>query len=803
MASSSAAPHFDDDVSISGWSTISASRDDSLVVISHSRDDDGAPHFGTSSHHPVENVASFTVGVPPRSGVPPANASAGGPSTVAATGIAQTTVPGATNSNTATDGRRRPGAAAPFPIAQRPRANSRTRGGGATDHVSRSQVVPNAVPPAASSSSRSASTHHLPPPENRDDDDDDAAAPLREERKAIRKLIKGSTIQFEASNPRDVVLLSAVECGYRVIPRGSRDAEPDVVWIEAQPMSVAAVKELSPHQRVNFYPGMKLCATKCEFARVMGRMQRLFPGEFDFIPKTWSLPEDAAIFREHCAAEKAELAARSHPPAVYIVKPDEGCGGDGIYLTTDTQRISHPQCVVQEYLHRPLLLGGLKFDLRVYVLVTSIDPLRYFVCREGLARMAVDPYEAPSPQNMRNTNLHLTNYSLNKFSSRFIPNVAFNDDEASTKRSITTAFRQLADEYPKKGLDAVAAGSPHNFCHHHAPFDAEPIWDQIVDIAGKVLAAVSPIVTAVAGATTIHSAAAAAATASRASAASSAAAIPPPALDAAQGSYLPKCFHLLGFDVFIDDDQRCHLFEINNHPSLLTDAPVDFTVKSAVVKPLVRMVAYDTASSRRRRARLARQQLAAATSAPEGRSGGRNNRTAKASDSADDDDDNDNTDQTGSSPAERDRGEGLSLADRFAWEEAWCGEQYIAVTDAASRFQEYVEPFAALRDGFVILCGGSHNHGEMKNTKFVAFCRRAKERCGSRYGSVASFDVVDADLMFQRYTAQVSGRRYLAFHDFIDIVLGELGAKWCPHTPPCSLPRLRAMLDIVTLCCST
>lgn len=58
------------------------------------------------------------------------------------------------------------------------------------------------------------------------------------------------------------------------------------------------------------------------------------------------------------------------------------CQGRGIYLVRrfeDIEIKQGEQLVVQRYMHKPYLIDNLKFDLRVYVLVYGVDPLRVFV----------------------------------------------------------------------------------------------------------------------------------------------------------------------------------------------------------------------------------------------------------------------------------------------------------------------------------------------------------------------------------------------------------------------------------------
>ena len=76
-----------------------------------------------------------------------------------------------------------------------------------------------------------------------------------------------------------------------------------------------------------------------------------------------------------------------------------------------------PYCV-QRYLRNPLLINQTKFDLRLYVLLTSIDPIRLYLYDEGLVRFASEKYSENDHQNLFS---HLTNFALNKDRGRGEP----------------------------------------------------------------------------------------------------------------------------------------------------------------------------------------------------------------------------------------------------------------------------------------------------------------------------------------------------------------------------------------------
>jgi len=67
--------------------------------------------------------------------------------------------------------------------------------------------------------------------------------------------------------------------------------------------------------------------------------------------------------------------------------------------------------VICRYIDRPLLVGGKKFDLRIYVLVTSYRPLKVWLSSCGFARFCNEKYSSDLSE-IDNMMIHLTNVAI-------------------------------------------------------------------------------------------------------------------------------------------------------------------------------------------------------------------------------------------------------------------------------------------------------------------------------------------------------------------------------------------------------
>ncbi|XP_060583321.1 tubulin polyglutamylase ttll6-like isoform X7 [Ruditapes philippinarum] len=331
-------------------------------------------------------------------------------------------------------------------------------------------------------------------------------------------------------------------CKYDVVRKVSRkfgfkevsdDDDWTLYWTDYS-VALERVMDMKKYQKINHFPGMSEICRKDLLARNMNRMLKMFPKEYNVFPKTWCLPADYGDFQAYCRQKKNKT---------YILKPESGCQGRGIWVTKNPKDVKpHEHMICQHYMSRPLLIDGFKFDLRIYTLVTSCDPLRIFVFKDGLARFATNKYTEPTHSNVDNVYMHLTNYAINKHSEDFI-----RDDEAGSKRRISTTNRYMA----KKG------------------YDVDKMWADIDDVIIKTLISAHSV------------------------------------LKHNYRTCFPNhvkgsaCFEILGFDVILDRKLRPYVIEVNHSPSFGTDSELDREIKGALVYDTLQLVNFGACDRRK------------------------------------------------------------------------------------------------------------------------------------------------------------------------------------------------------------
>jgi tetratricopeptide (TPR) repeat protein len=124
------------------------------------------------------------------------------------------------------------------------------------------------------------------------------------------------------------------------------------------------------------------------------------------VPPGFVLPAERAAF--------AAWAAGQPVGTIYVVKPRGGQGGQGIRLSDRIEDcIDADDAVVQRYIDRPYLVDGRKAHMRIYCLITSVDPLRFYVYDNGIVRFAPQPYQR-GPGWLDRSDIHVTNTALHR-----------------------------------------------------------------------------------------------------------------------------------------------------------------------------------------------------------------------------------------------------------------------------------------------------------------------------------------------------------------------------------------------------
>jgi len=143
-------------------------------------------------------------------------------------------------------------------------------------------------------------------------------------------------------------------------------------------------------------------ARSLERARVLAG-RRVAHDLFDFAPRSFVFPEDFQAWR---------VRAEDEPDVIWISKVGVSARGEGVNMVTDLDAVRPvTDLVLQEYVAAPHLIDGHKYTLRVYVAITSLDPLRVWVYPDGLTKLTTRPFTLDRA-SLGDRFVHLTNPSV-------------------------------------------------------------------------------------------------------------------------------------------------------------------------------------------------------------------------------------------------------------------------------------------------------------------------------------------------------------------------------------------------------
>ncbi|CAL5986614.1 Tubulin_tyrosine ligase [Hexamita inflata] len=345
---------------------------------------------------------------------------------------------------------------------------------------------------------------------------------------------------------------------------------------------------LQPGQMCNQIPGSMYFTRKDALSRYIQAMQSANPQlDFAIIPRSYNLPQDLELLqslnnqsnsndmnnnqqinnsqsmsnnannqqitKDNQQTTNNQQTNNQQTNKVnnwFIYKPVLSARGENLKLIhkTELEKITgETAATVQEYTEDVLLIHKRKFDLRVYFLITSVDPYVVYIYNEGIARFASEDYQNVTFKNRNDLRMHLTNFAVNKG----------HKSKIQLKQSMTSVLSYI-DKHPEliaEGEDSVK----------HELQEKEHIKDRIFQniqnaLTKALIATYTPMLHKAKECDNIY-------------------------------KFPRRFFGYYGADIILDKKGNAKILEINASPSLNTDSDEDEQIKTEFLEEILNIIA--------------------------------------------------------------------------------------------------------------------------------------------------------------------------------------------------------------------
>jgi tubulin polyglutamylase TTLL5 len=191
----------------------------------------------------------------------------------------------------------------------------------------------------------------------------------------------------------------------------------DACWHTGMP-AAGVYRQMEAGRTVNHIPGNNALTVKSMLYETLSALKARAPAalqdRLNFFPRSYLMPADYHAL---------QTDAFEAPEKQWIIKPKSLSRGRGISVTADAGTAPNDsKQLVQEYLSAPHLYDGHKYVLRCYMAITSVEPLRVYLYKDGFVKLASEPYQIGDFDNLY---VHLTNPDVNALNEAAGASVVF------------------------------------------------------------------------------------------------------------------------------------------------------------------------------------------------------------------------------------------------------------------------------------------------------------------------------------------------------------------------------------------
>lgn len=311
------------------------------------------------------------------------------------------------------------------------------------------------------------------------------------------------------------------------------NSEEDIIWCDSM-FTIYKYTHFDPSKHINKIPGICESCRRVNFIKLINSLERKFKKEYgSIIPKTFVIPDE----KSECKREILNQVL--YGQSTWIFKPNIGVSSEGIQIFQKYQqieaKINESNGIIQEYVS-PKLLNGFKFDFRIFLLITNLNPISLYIYKEGFARFCSELYQSPSLSNFDNHYSHFSSVKLNLKNEK--------PSNSYIIRSFSSTLEQIAENEIK----------------------ANEIWEKIKDLSIKSILALLPKFISYAKI----------------------------ACQANDVEFIKKgitpidplhrFFHLFAIDFIIDENLNPFVIDLNHNPGMQTINQIDQNIKAELIE---------------------------------------------------------------------------------------------------------------------------------------------------------------------------------------------------------------------------